>query len=199
MPIVAGIAGGAGSGKTSLVRAMLAAAPGEVAVVELDWYYREQAHLSPAEREQTNYDAPAALEMDRAARDLQQLRAGIAVNAPVYDFATHTRTGQIRPIVPKPFIVVEGILALADEELRGLYGLTVYVDAPSDLRFIRRLCRDTAERGRSMESVVRQYLEQVRPMHDQWVEPCKTQAQMVLSGEMPPEVNAHRVLERLRS
>jgi uridine kinase len=128
---------------------------------------------------------------------LEVLRAGQTVAVPQYDFATHTRRADTVPVVPCPWIVVEGINALAHEGLRARCDLTVYVDAPADIRFIRRLQRDVAERGRTAESVIMQYLDQVRPMHELYVEPCKNVADLVLSGEARVEESVDRILARL--
>jgi len=185
MPIAIGIAGGTGSGKTALARALHAHAPDLVSIVELDWYYRDQAQLSLEEREHTNYDAPGALELDRVNEDVRALLAGTPVEAPIYDFASHTRIGATRNVSPLPIIAVEGILALSHAPLRALFHTSVFVDTPADLRLARRLGRDLAERGRTAESVLRQYLGQARPMHERWVEPAKRYAQWVLPGDGP--------------
>lgn len=185
MPIAIGIAGGTGSGKTELARALCARAPERVSIVELDWYYRDQGHMTLEKRERTNYDAPQALELDRVTGDVRALLAGSPVEAPVYDFSTHTRTAATRNIEPRPIIVVEGILALSHPPLRALFHASVFVDTPADIRLARRLERDVAERGRTIDSVLRQYLGQVRPMHEQWVEPAKQYAQWVLPGDGP--------------
>jgi uridine kinase len=183
MTLVVGIAGGTGSGKTTLARALAERFAPNALLVEYDWYYRDQSAVSPEHRAARNYDHPDALETSLLTEHLRRLMAGESVAAPVYDFATHTRTGETRQLEPQLLILVEGIHALHPPELRRLFALGVYVDAPADIRFIRRLRRDLAERGRDVESVVRQYLEQVRPMHEQFVEPARRHAGLEVSGE----------------
>lgn len=196
-PHIVGIAGGSGSGKTTITQALLAELGAHALLIQQDWYYRDQAAISPEARALVNYDDPEAQENDLLVAHLDQLLRGESVEAPQYDFATHTRRAETVTLAPRRVIVVEGINALVHTGLRGRCALTVYVDAPADIRFIRRLQRDVAERGRTPESVVAQYLDQVRPMHEAWVEPCKHVADLVLSGEAPVAESVGRILAAL--
>lgn len=196
-PRIIGIAGGSGSGKTTITRALLEHLGQGAMLIQQDWYYRDQSGLAPEERTHVNYDDPEAQETDLLVLHLDQLLRGESVEAPQYDFATHTRCAETLNVAPRPVIVVEGINALAHAGLRGRCALTVFVDAPADIRFIRRLQRDVAERGRTPESVVAQYLAQVRPMHEAWVEPCRHVADLVLSGEAPVAESVGRILTAL--
>lgn len=182
---VIGVAGGTGSGKTTLARALVDRL-GEDRAVRLphDAYYRDLGHLSPADRAQTNFDHPDALETELLVAHLDALKAGRAVEVPVYDFHTHTRQlGVSVRVAPRPAVIVEGILALCDAHLRARMDLKVFVDADADIRFIRRMERDMQTRGRSLSSVIHQYMETARPMHEQFVEPSRRYADIVLSGE----------------
>jgi len=194
---IIGIAGGSGSGKTTITAALMDRLGERGLLLQQDWYYRDQAMLAPEARAGLNYDHPDAQETDLLVAHLAALRAGQVVAVPQYDFATHTRKADTLTVAPRPVIVVEGINALVHEGLREGCDLTVFVDAPADIRFIRRLQRDVAERGRTPESVVAQYLTQVRPMHQAFVEPGKALADLVLSGEAPVEESVGRILERL--
>jgi uridine kinase len=188
-PIILGVAGGSGSGKTTVVRAIIAAlGGGHAAVVHHDSYYRDTSHLSLDERQAINYDHPDSLETELLVEHLKELRAGRTVGVPVYDFSEHTRLAQREHLQPQKVIIVDGLLILWDPQLRALMDIKVYVDTDADLRFIRRLERDIVERGRSAESVIRQYLATVRPMHLEFVEPSKRYADMIL-----PEGGHNRV------
>lgn len=182
MPICVGIAGGTGAGKSTLAQA-LAARLGNAVVVEQDWYYRDLSDRTAEARARVNFDNPRAVEMALLARHLRALLAGRTVSAPVYDFTRHLRKGETRRLASAPVVIVEGLHVLGHRGLLALMALKIFVDAPADLRFIRRLRRDIAERGRTPESVVRQYLEQVRPMHQRWVEPTRAHADMVVYGD----------------
>lgn len=196
-PRIVGLAGGSGSGKTTVTRALMERLGERAVLLQQDWYYRDQAGVPLEERGRVNYDHPEAQETSLLVEHIEVLRAGQAIEAPQYDFATHTRSSATVHVAPCPFIVVEGINALAHEGLRALCDLTVFVDAPADIRFIRRLQRDVAERGRTPESVITQYLDQVRPMHERYVEPCRNAADLVLSGETSVEESVERILARL--
>ena len=180
-PFVIGVAGGSGSGKSTVTREVLASiGPEMAAVVMQDDYYLDQSHMTPEDRRKTNYDHPDAFDWPLMAQHVQALRRGEAIEMPVYDFAADNRSSKTITVNPAPVIVVEGLFALYDAKLRNMMSLKIYVDTASDVRFIRRLQRDMAERGRSTESVVNQYLETVRPMHKQFIEPTKRNADVIL-------------------
>lgn len=180
-PFVIGVAGGSGSGKSTVTREVLASVgPGMAAVVMQDDYYLDQPELSFEERCKLNYDHPDAFDWPLLMQHLADLRAGKAIEMPLYDFTVHRRSDKTITVQPAPIIVVEGLFALFDPALRKMMSLKVFVDTAADVRFIRRLQRDMAERGRSAESVIHQYLETVRPMHKQFIEPTKRNAHVIL-------------------
>ena len=180
-PFVIGVAGGSGSGKSTVTREVLASiGPDMVAVVMQDDYYCDQTHLSPDVRRKTNYDHPHAFDWPLMVRHVQALLHGESIEMPVYDFAADNRSSQTITVKPSPVIVIEGLFALFDAELCKMMSLKIFVDTAADVRFIRRLQRDMAERGRSAESVINQYLETVRPMHKQFIEPTKRNADVIL-------------------
>jgi uridine kinase len=181
--LVIGVAGGSGSGKTTIAEALTEAIDG-VAYVKHDAYYRHRPDLNFDERTRLNYDHPASLETDLLVEHLECLRRGIPFEMPVYDFSQHLRSSDVVLVAPAPVIIVEGILVLAETELRGAMDLKVYVDTDSDLRLARRLERDIRERGRTAESVLAQYLATVRPMHNDYVEPSKRYADIIIPGGM---------------
>ena len=178
---VIGIAGGSGSGKTTVINKIFEKISEENATIfQHDWYYRHNVHLSFGERSQLNYDHPVALETSLLIAHLKEIVAGRAITAPQYDFSTHLRKDKTQLIKPARIIIVDGILIFSDEALRQLMDLKIYVDADSDHRFIRRMERDIKERGRTRESVVGQYLRTVKPMHDQFVETSKRYADIII-------------------
>jgi uridine kinase len=180
-PVVIGVAGGTGSGKTTVANEILQRVGADhVAYIPHDAYYRDLSHLSLHQRTQVNFDHPDSLETELLVEHLKALRAGHAVEIPIYDFTTHTRTQQTRSVEPAPVILVEGILIFAEPALRELFDVKLYVDTDADVRFIRRLRRDVEERGRSVESVCQQYLATVRPMHLEFVEPSKRHADVII-------------------
>jgi uridine kinase len=180
-PIVIGVAGGSGSGKTTVVRRIVEIlGDDQVTVLEHDRYYRDRNDLRLEERAALNYDHPDSLETDLLVRHLLELRAGSPVEAPVYDFARHARQPVMLPIVARRAIIVEGILIFTDAALRALMDVKVFVDADDDTRFIRRLQRDIAERGRTVTSVIDQYLGTVKPMHLEFAEPSKRYADIII-------------------
>jgi uridine kinase len=180
-PVIIGVAGGTGSGKTTVVQEIVRRlGPDEVAVVQHDSYYRDRSGIPPAERERINYDHPDALETPLLVEHVRALLQGRAVEVPVYDFATHTRTDATVTLAPRKVVIVEGILVLAEAALRALMSIRVFVDTDADIRMIRRLTRDMRDRGRTLESVVEQYLETVRPMHLEFVEPSKRHAHIII-------------------
>jgi uridine kinase len=180
-PIIIGIAGGSGSGKTTVVRRLTASlGNAQVSVLEHDRYYRDRSELRLEERAALNYDHPDSLETDLLVQHVRALKAGETVQVPQYDFARHNRLDEREPIAPRAAIIVEGILIFADASLRALMDVKVFVDADDDTRFIRRLQRDIAERGRTVASVIDQYLGTVKPMHLEFVEPSKRYADIIV-------------------
>jgi uridine kinase len=198
-PIVIGVAGGTGSGKTTVANQILERVGAEhITYIPHDAYYRDHSHLPPDERDQVNYDHPNSLETELLINHLKELRAGQAVEIPVYDFTTHTRTQQTRYVEPAPVILVEGILVFAEPDLRELFDVRLYVDTDADVRFIRRLRRDIEERGRSVQSVCEQYLATVRPMHLEFVEPSKRYANVIFPEGGFNEVAVDMIAARIR-
>jgi uridine kinase len=180
-PLVVGIAGGTGSGKTTVAHKLAAAMPnGRCVTIEHDAYYRDQSHISPEERAKTNYDHPASLESDLLAAHLRELRAGRAVDVPIYDFATHTRRKDTRHVEAARVIIVEGILVFTEAALREQLDIKIFVDTDADIRLIRRIRRDLEQRGRTFQSVRDQYYATVRPMHLEHVEPSKRWADLIV-------------------
>ena len=189
-PLIIGMAGGSGSGKTTIVQSVVEiVGPDLIALIPHDAYYRAQDHLTYDERTQINYDHPDSLETELLVEHLKMLRAGVPIDRPVYDFSSHTRTGDTVRVVPESVILVEGILILSEPELRDLFDLRVYIDTDADLRLMRRLQRDILERGRTVDSVLTQYERTVRPMHLQFVEPSKRYADIIV----PEGINAGAV------
>ncbi len=180
-PIVIGIAGGSGSGKTTVVRRLMESlGDGKVSVLEHDRYYRDRSDLRLEERAALNYDHPDSLETDLLVAHVRALRAGEPVQVPQYDFARHNRLDALELVPPRAAVIVEGILIFADAPLRSLMDVKVFVDADDDTRFIRRLQRDLSERGRTVQSVIDQYLATVKPMHLEFVEPSKRYADIIV-------------------
>jgi len=180
-PLVIGIAGGSGSGKTTVSQSILQRAdPDLVAYIQHDSYYKDLSALPPAQRATTNFDHPNSLETDLMVAHVRQLRAGKAIEVPTYNFTTHTRQKDTQHVEPRPIILVEGILLFTDTRMRELCDLKLFVDTDADLRFIRRLQRDIQERGRTTESVILQYQATVRPMHLEFVEPSKRYADLII-------------------
>ncbi|RLE13167.1 MAG: uridine kinase [Actinobacteria bacterium] len=180
-PLFIGIAGGSGSGKTTIARSVVdLVGRDEVVYLQQDAYYRDQAHLSLDERARINYDHPDSIELELLVEHLDTLRRGEPIDRPVYDFETHTRTDETYTLTPEPAVIVEGILLFADLELRDRFDVRVFIDTEADLRLMRRIQRDILERGRSIESVLDQYQRTVRPMHYQFVEPSKRYADLII-------------------
>jgi uridine kinase len=181
LPVVIGVAGGSGSGKTTVVRRIVESVGDErVTVLEHDRYYRDRNDLRFEERVALNYDHPDSLETDLMVRHLEALRAGKSVELPVYDFTRYARRAATETAHPRKAIIVEGILIYTDAALRDLMDIKVFVDTDSDTRFIRRLQRDVDARGRTMQSVIEQYLTSVKPMHLEFVEPSKRYADIII-------------------
>ncbi len=199
-PIVIGIAGGTGSGKTTVAQAILRrVGPERIAYLPHDAYYYDHSHLSPEERAQVNYDHPDSLETSLLIEHIQALKAGQTIERPVYDFTTHSRTHQTVRVEPRPIILVEGILIFVEPALRDLFDVKIFVDTDADIRFIRRLRRDIQERGRTVESVIEQYLRTVRPMHLEFVEPSKRYADVIIPEGGFNEVALDMVIARIES
>jgi uridine kinase len=194
-----GIAGGTGSGKTTLAKKLASALPaGQAASIEHDWYYRDRSHLDAAARALINFDEPDALENDLLLADLMALKPERPVDCPQYDFGSHTRRAERRPVLPRPIILVEGILLFAVPSLRDAFDLRLFVDTDDDVRLLRRVRRDLEERGRDMKSIESQYLGTVRRMHQQHVAPSRAHAHLIIpeGGENAPalEVVVGRLL-----
>jgi uridine kinase len=199
-PIVIGVAGGSGSGKTTVVRRIIdSIGLDQVAVLDHDRYYRDRNDLRLEERAALNYDHPDALETDLLVRHVHELKAGRAVELPSYDFTRHARLSNWETVLPRRAIIVEGILIFTDAGLRSLMDIKVFVDTDPDTRFIRRLQRDVAERGRTMESVIEQYQSTVKPMHLDFVEPSKRYADLILPQGGHNAVAVDLLLRLIRS
>jgi uridine kinase len=197
-PLFIGLAGGSGSGKTTIAESVLDRLDGQVALVHHDAYYRHEPDLTYEERTKVNYDHPDSLETELLVEHLIALRSGMAIERPVYDFAVHLRSNETVRVEPAPVVVVEGILVLAEPELRSELDLKIFVDTDSDIRLARRLQRDIEERGRTVDSVVGQYFETVRPMHIEYVESSKRYADLIIPEGYNPRAVA-TVVELIRS
>ena len=178
--LVIGIAGGTGSGKTTLMDNLIAKFKDDVTILSHDNYYKRHDELTYEQRCLLNYDEPAALETDLMARHLELLRQGQTIDCPVYDFTVHNRSDKTIPIVPKKVIIVEGILIFENQPLRDLMDIRIFVDTDADVRLCRRIKRDVQQRGRSLESVLTQYQDTVKPMHEMYVEPSKKYANIIV-------------------
>jgi uridine kinase len=199
-PVVIGVAGGTGSGKTTVAREILRrAGTDQISLIQHDAYYKDLSELPPAQRAMQNFDHPDALDNNLLIAHLQELKAGRTVDIPVYDFTTHTRTAETLRVEPRRVILVEGILLFADSALRQLMDVKIYVDTDADIRFIRRLERDIAERDRTMASVIRQYLSTVRPMHQEFVEPSKRYADVIIPEGGFNEVAMEMIAARIKA
>ncbi len=198
-PIVFGVAGGTASGKTTVARAILdAVGASQIAYLPHDAYYKDMSHLSLEERAHLNFDHPNSLESKLLVKHIKQLLDGKDVHVPVYDFTHHRRTDETVLVEPSPIILVDGILIFTKRNLREMMDIKVYVDTDPDVRFIRRLQRDIHERGRSLESVVSQYMDTVRPMHLKFVEPSKRYADVIIPNGGLNRVAMEMVVSRLR-
>lgn len=187
-PLIIGVVGGSGSGKTTVAHAIAESVDGGAVVLDQDAYYRDLAHLTLEERRGINFDHPDSIDTELFVAHLEALAAGEPVDKPTYDFAAHTRAAETVRVEPGRVVVVDGILLFADPRLRRMFDLRIYVDVADDVRFIRRLLRDLTERGRSLENVIEQYLDTVRPMHLEFVEPSRRHADVII-----PEGGQNRV------
>ncbi|MFC3932446.1 uridine kinase [Streptococcus dentapri] len=180
-PIIIGVTGGSGSGKTSVSRAILDNFQGsKIAMLEHDSYYKDQSHLTFEERVSTNYDHPLAFETDLMIEHIKELQAGRPVDIPIYDYTQHTRSSQSYRQEPQDVFIVEGIMVLEDKRLRDLMDIKLFVDTDDDIRIIRRIKRDMQERGRSLDSIIDQYTSVVKPMYHQFIEPTKRYADIII-------------------
>ncbi|AWE41984.1 MULTISPECIES: uridine kinase [unclassified Actinobaculum] len=178
--LVVGVAGGTGSGKTTLTKALIRSFPGKTSVIYHDNFYRARDDLTYEERARLNYDAPEAFDNDLMVEQLKQLVAGHSVECPVYDYSVHNRSSETTVIHPNPVIIVEGILIFAEPQICDLIDIKIFVDTDADVRILRRIKRDVVERGRTLESVESQYLATVKPMHELYVEPSKRNADVIV-------------------
>ena len=198
-PIIIGVAGGTGSGKTTVASRILDRVGAEhIVYIAHDAYYRDLSHLPARLRAQVNFDHPDSLETELLVEHLKQLRAGHPVAIPIYDFTTHSRTDRTERVEVAPVVIVEGILVFVEPDLRELFDVKMYIDTDADVRFIRRLRRDIEERGRSVQSVCEQYLSTVRPMHLEFVEPSKRHADVIIPEGGYNEVAIEMVAARIR-
>jgi uridine kinase len=199
-PVVVGVAGGTGSGKTTVAAEILRrAGTDHISLIQHDAYYKDLSDLPVAQRAMQNFDHPDALDNDLLIAHLQELKAGRPVEVPIYDFTSHARTAKTLRVESHRVILLEGILIFSDEALRRLMDVRIYVDTDADIRFIRRLQRDIAERGRTMESVIHQYLATVRPMHQEYVEPSKRHANVIIPEGGFNEVAVEMIAARIRA
>jgi uridine kinase len=200
IPLVIGIAGGSGSGKTTVANVILERVGAQhIAYLPHDAYYKDLSGLDPVQRSAINFDHPNSLDTALLIEQVKRLVEGHPVDLPVYDFKIHSRTSLTIRINPQPVIIVEGILIFAEPELRGLFDVKIFVDTDADIRFIRRLQRDIHERGRSTESVVQQYLSTVRPMHLEFVEPSKRYADVIIPEGGLNQVAMDMVVARIQA
>lgn len=180
-PKVIGIVGGSGSGKTTVTKRIIEELTKEkVVLIEQDYYYKDQSHMTMEERIKTNYDHPDAFDNELLCSQLADLIAGKTVEMPRYDYVNHTRSSEIVVQKPQDIIIVEGLFGLYSKQIRDFLDIKIFVDTPSDIRILRRLLRDMNERGRSVDSVINQYLTSVRPMHEQYIQPSKQYADIII-------------------
>ena len=199
-PVVIGIAGGSGSGKTSVTNSIYEVFKDlSVVVIEQDYYYKDQSHLAFEERLETNYDHPLAFDTELLIEHINELLERRPIEKPVYNYALHTRSDETVIIEPKDVIILEGILVLEDQRLRDLMDIKLFVDTDADLRIIRRMLRDINERGRTIDSVIEQYLTVVRPMHNQFIEPTKRYADVIIPEGGQNEVAIDLMVTKIKT
>jgi uridine kinase len=197
-PVIIGIAGGTGSGKTTVARSIYdSIGRDKIEWISHDSYYRNFDGLTPEQRHHINFDHPDSLETELLVRHLDVLMKGSSVEVPLYDFTTHSRRVETQRVEPRRVIIVEGILVLAETELRKRVDIKLFVDTPPDIRFVRRLMRDIKERGRSVESVIEQYVTTVRPMHEEFVEPSKRHADLIIPEGGENQVALDAIIARV--
>lgn len=181
-PIFIGICGGTGSGKTTIVNRIYSAVPEKsITIMEHDSYYRDQSNLTYDERCKTNYDHPFAFDTDLFVEHIKKLKKGYSIEKPIYDYGIHNRKKETVIVEPKEIIIVEGLLVFYEQRVRDLLDIKIYVDTDADIRILRRIIRDMNERARSLESVINQYMETVRPAHEQFIEPSKKYADIIVT------------------
>ncbi len=199
-PVIIGVAGGSGSGKTTVCKKIYDYFTGKsIVMIEHDSYYRDQSDISFEERLKTNYDHPFAFDTDLLVEHLEKLRNNESIEVPVYDYTHHTRSDETIRVEPQDVIILEGILILEDKRLRDLMDIKIYVDTADDLRIIRRIERDMKERGRSLESIIDQYLSVVREMHEQFIEPSKKYADVIIPEGGHNQVAIDLVISKIRT
>lgn len=198
VPKIVGIAGGTGSGKTTLARKIREGLGEASNLIQFDWYYRDLSYLPLKDREEVNFDHPSSLESELLVEHLKKLKNGEAVDVPMYDFKTHFRTSETVHIEPLPVIVVEGILLFCFEPLREMLDIKIFVDTDSDIRAFRRIRRDMRERGRTFDSIRKQYYKTVRPMHLEFVEPSKRYADVIIPEGGSNLIALDLIIERLK-
>jgi uridine kinase len=197
--LLLGIAGGTGSGKTTVATNIVKRlALDSITVITMDSYYRDLADLPPARRDEANFDHPDSIEQELFVEHLEALKAGRPIEQPVYDFTRHVRSGATLLIEPREVIIVEGILLFHVPEIRGILDIRIFVDTPADIRLLRRITRDIRDRGRTLESVTEQYLRTVRPMHDEFVEPSKRYADVIIPEGGYNDIAIDMVTSRIR-
>ncbi|TFU60028.1 uridine kinase [Gemella sp. WT2a] len=199
-PLVIGIVGGSGSGKTTVTKRVIEElSQDKVVLIEQDYYYKNQDHLTMEERVKTNYDHPDAFDNDLLAQHLQELIQGREVDMPIYDYVNHTRSSETKHQESKEVIILEGLFGLYSKTLREQLDIKIFVDTPSDIRILRRLLRDMKERGRSVESVISQYLTSVRPMHEQYIQPTRQYADIVIPDGGYNDIAVDILLTKIKS
>lgn len=199
-PFIIGIAGGSGSGKTTIARKIFERCAGiQILTLQLDHYYRDLAHLEPIERDKVNFDHPDSLEMPLLVKHVGLLANGEGIDRPTYEFASHTRSSKVLRLDTAKVIIIDGIFALYSPEIRKHLSCSIFVDVSDDVRFIRRLQRDISERGRSNDGVIKQYLETVKPMHDQFVAPTKFNADLIIHWDHYKEQTIDMLANMIRT
>ena len=198
-PIIIGIAGGTGSGKSTLAENIRKEFADNISMLSHDYYYKSYSELAFDERKKLNYDHPDAFDTDLLIKHLKELKAGKTIYRPVYSFVSQTREDQTVEVVPKKVILLDGILIFENKELRDMMDIKIYVDTDADIRFIRRLLRDVKDRGRTLDSVIEQYRATVKPMHEQFVEPSKKYADIIVPEGGYNHVALNMIIEKIRS
>lgn len=198
-PLIIGVAGGSGSGKTTVARAITEPLDVDALLIDADAYYEDLGHLTLEERKRVNFDHPDALDIPLLASHLQRLAQGHSIEKPTYDFSAHTRAARTVVVEPRDVVLVDGILLFADARLRPLFDIKIFVDVAGDVRFIRRLRRDLLERGRALDDVIDQYLSTVRPMHLEFVEPSKRYADVILPEGGRNEIGIGMIRDRVEA